>query len=86
MTPEAVTTTDQARIRRWIEVRDGVPAPVAATEWGDGPGTLRACLSDNRTEQLDDVDWDEFFAKFDEAGLASLHQDTVGRRREQPLP
>ena len=75
MTTEAMTTTDHDRIRRWVEARDGTPAAVAATESSDDPGILRIRFSDESADQLDAIEWDEFFAKFDEAGLAFLYQD-----------
>lgn len=75
MTTESATTTDHEEIRRWVEARDGTPAAVAATESGDDPGILRIRFSDEAADQLDALGWDDFFQKFEEAGLAFLFQD-----------
>ena len=75
MTTDSTTTTDHDRIRRWVEARDGTPAAVAATESSDDPGILRIRFSDESADQLDAIEWHEFFAKFDEAGLGFLYQD-----------
>jgi hypothetical protein len=75
MASEATTTTDHDQIRRWVEARDGAPAAVAATETKDDPGILRIRFSDDGADELDPIQWDEFFAKFDEAKLAFLYQD-----------
>jgi hypothetical protein len=58
---DAKTTTDHGEIRRWVEARGGKPATVRGT--GD----------DN--EDLEAIDWDEFFDKFEEADLAFLYQE-----------
>ncbi|HEY9112195.1 MAG TPA: hypothetical protein VIM92_10535 [Rhodanobacteraceae bacterium] len=69
---DAKTTTDHDEIRRWAEERGGKPASVRGT--GDGEaGVLRIAFTDN--EDLEAIDWDEFFDKFDEADLAFLYQE-----------
>ncbi len=68
-------TTDHDEIRRWIEARDGVPAAVRATERKDDPGLLRVRFDNDQSDQLDELSWDDFFAKFDQAKLAFLYQD-----------
>lgn len=74
---DSVTTTDHDEIRRWAEARDGTPAAVRATESGDDPGVLRIRFRDESADDLDAIGWDEFFAKFDQAGLAFLYQDST---------
>jgi hypothetical protein len=71
---EAQETTDHAAIRKWVEERDGQPATVKATEQDGHAGILRIDF-DPPDEGLDRIGWDEFFDKFDEAGIAFLHQD-----------
>jgi hypothetical protein len=67
-------TTDHERIRRWAEERGGAPATVRGTK-GDGePGILRFDF-EPRDENLEPIDWDEFFEKFDKEDLAFLCQD-----------
>jgi hypothetical protein len=75
MTTESVTTTDHDQIRRWVEARDGTPAAVRATESDDDPGILRIRFRDESADDLDAIGWQEFFAKFEESGLAFLCQD-----------
>jgi hypothetical protein len=72
---ESVTTTDHDEIRRWAASRDGTPAAVRATESDHDPGVLRIRFRDESADDLDEIGWDEFFAKFEEANLAFLYQD-----------
>jgi hypothetical protein len=71
---EATTTTDHDAIRKWIEARGGRPAKVPAG--GEG-GILRVDFNEPE-EGLEEIDWDEFFAIFEESELAFLHQDRTG--------
>src|SRR5438445_5333272 len=77
-TAEAQITTDHDQIRKWAEARGGKPAAVKATHRGNDPGIIRlifpgASYADD--ESLEEISWDEFFRKFDDAGLALLYQD-----------
>ncbi len=67
----AVTTPDPEAIRAWAEARDGHPAVIRSK--GEG-GILRIDFGEPE-ENLEPLDWDEFFAIFEENGLAFLHQD-----------
>ncbi|MCK1712419.1 MULTISPECIES: bifunctional DNA primase/polymerase [unclassified Bradyrhizobium] len=71
---EAQQTTDHDVIRQWAEERGGKPAAVKATEENGHAGILRIDF-DPPDEGLDRISWDEFFEKFDESGIAFLHQD-----------
>ncbi|MCK1598482.1 hypothetical protein [Bradyrhizobium sp. 164] len=71
---EAQQTTDHDVIRKWAEERGGNPATVKATEENGHAGILRIDF-DPPDKGLDRISWDEFFEKFDEAGIAFLHQD-----------
>jgi len=76
MASESKTTTDHDEIRRWVESNDGKPASVRGTEGGDEAGVLRIDFPGGASEaQLEHIGWDDWFAKFDEAGLAFLYQD-----------
>jgi hypothetical protein len=67
-------TTNHDEIRRWVESRGGHPASVRGTaERDEHAGLLRIRFRDD--EDLEDVEWDEFFDKFDEEKLAFLYQD-----------
>jgi hypothetical protein len=71
---EGQVTTNHQHIRRWAEERGGKPATVKATKSGDEPGVLRLDF-EPRDEGLEQVPWDEFFQKFEDAHLAFLYQD-----------
>jgi hypothetical protein len=76
MSSESRTTTDHDEIRRWVEEHDGVPASVSDTASGGDPGVLRIDFPGGAGEdQLQHIDWDEWFAKFDENNLAFLYQE-----------
>jgi hypothetical protein len=71
----AQKTTDHDEIRKWIEARDGRPSIVGSTaENGRKGGLLRIDFGD-KEEELEEIDWDEFFKIFDENDLVFLHQD-----------
>lgn len=73
----AKTTKDHKKIQKWIEERGGRPAVVRGTEDnGEGAGLLRVKF-DEQEENLEDVEWDEFFETFDEKELAFLYQEEI---------
>ncbi|HWB47846.1 MAG TPA: hypothetical protein VG651_01955 [Stellaceae bacterium] len=73
------TTTDHDTIREWVEQRGGRPAAVRGTERrGDDVGMLRIAFPDAphaHDDKLEEIGWDEFFAKFDESDLVFLYQE-----------
>lgn len=72
------TTRDHDEIRKWAETRHAVPCEVRGTERGDEPGILRFEFPDARNrndEKLQEISWDDFFAKFDENDLELLYQE-----------
>src|SRR3954452_17627651 len=77
-TASSYTTTDHDVIRAWAEARGGRPAAVDGT--GDEPdhepdaGLLRIEFRD-RSDSLDEVDWEPFFRTFDDRGLAFVYQE-----------
>jgi hypothetical protein len=75
-TSQSTTTTDHDEIRRWAEERDGRPASVKGTGDDDDPGILRIDFPGGAGEDsLEPMKWDEWFAKFDENGLAAILQE-----------
>lgn len=71
------TTQDHDRIRHWIEQRGGRPAIVKGTQSkGASAGLLRVKF-DESEDNLEDVEWDEFFDTFDDNGLTFLYQETI---------
>jgi hypothetical protein len=76
---QAKVTTDHETIRKWAEERGGRPAAVRSTQRGkDDVGIIRIEFPDAPNaddEKLEEITWDEFFKKFDEANLALVYQD-----------
>jgi hypothetical protein len=70
-------TTDHAKIRQWVEARNGKPARVQGTGQGEDAGLLRIDFPEEHEdeEDLEEISWDEFFEKFDEKRLAFVYQD-----------
>jgi len=71
---EGKVTTDHKQIRRWAEERGGKPATVKDTSKKGELGILRLDF-EPRDAGLAPVEWKDFFDKFEEEGLAFLHQD-----------
>lgn len=70
----ATRTTDHDEIRAWAEEHDGRPATVRATEEDGEPGILRIAFGGQDGGDLEEISWDDFFARFEEQGLALLYQ------------
>jgi hypothetical protein len=68
---EAVETTDHKTIKRWIEERGGHPARVKGAEEG---GILRVDFG-KPEDNLEAIEWEDFFSIFDENDLSFLYQD-----------
>jgi hypothetical protein len=71
---EGEMTTSHNFIRKWADQRDGHPATVKDTAEDGHAGILRIDFGP-KEERLEEIGWDEFFRKFDEAGLAFLYQE-----------
>src|SRR5438067_13395230 len=82
---DAKMTTDHNEIRKWAEARGGRPAAVRRTHGKDDPGIIRIEFPDApnaNDDALEEISWEEFFEKFDEAELALLYQEkTAGGER-----
>ncbi len=79
------TTTDHDTIREWVEARGGVPATVTATEEGEHAGILRIMFPKAKQahdDNLEQIEWEEFFEKFDDSELAFLYQDKTADGKE----
>lgn len=73
---QAKPTQDHEEIRRWVEEHDGQPAAVRGTGADDDPGVLRIDFPGGAGEDdLEHISWDEWFRKFDDAGLTFLYQE-----------
>ena len=76
----AQTLTDHDAIRRWAEARGGKPACVKGTGDEDDVGMIRIDFPGYSGERnLEEISWEEFFAKFDESGLAFLYQEETSQ-------
>jgi len=73
------TTTDHETIRRWAEERGAWPAAVEGTSRGeDDPGMIRIDFPGySGEEKLRRIEWDPWFKKLDESGLALVYEDTT---------
>ncbi|MGE5295699.1 MAG: hypothetical protein ACM3VT_12795 [Solirubrobacterales bacterium] len=74
------TTTDHETIRNWAEQRGGKPAAVKGTRKGEDPGIIRIDFPGYSGEgSLEEISWDEFFEKFDEADLAFVYEEKTSK-------
>lgn len=75
---ESKITTDHDEIRQWAEERGAKPSCVRGTGGGGDTGMIRLDFPGySGEESLQPISWDEWFEKFDERGLALLHQETT---------
>jgi hypothetical protein len=75
----AKVITDHEQIRNWAEERGGSPACVKGTGSSKDVGMIRIEFPNapNANDQnLEEIDWDEFFQKFDENQLGLVIQDS----------
>jgi hypothetical protein len=77
MASSSKATIDHDEIRKWVEARGGKPASIEGTaKRGEDAGLLRIDFPSGASDPpLNEVSWDDFFEKFDEADLAFLYQD-----------
>jgi hypothetical protein len=71
----AQKTTDHDEIRKWVEARKGRPSIVGSTEENGRKGGLLRIDFGDKDEELEEIEWEEFFGIFDENELVFLHQD-----------
>jgi len=73
---QGTITTDHDEIRRWAEDHGGTPARVRGTGDKDDPGILRIDFPGGAGEgELEQIDWDEWFEKFEQQKLAAVLQE-----------
>lgn len=71
-------TTDKKTIQKWAEERGGKPATVKGTGGKADPGVIRFIFPGQGSDtSLKEIDWKDFFKKFEEKDLALLYQDTT---------
>jgi hypothetical protein len=67
---------DHEEIQQWAEERGASPACVRGTGGGEDVGMIRLDFPGYSGEQsLEHIEWDDWFQKFDESGLALLVQE-----------
>ncbi len=75
------TTTDHETIPKWAEERGGKPAAVKSThKEGEDVGIIRIDFPGySGEESLEEISWDEFFEKFDDADLALVYEEKTSK-------
>ncbi|MGW4589713.1 Rho termination factor N-terminal domain-containing protein [Amycolatopsis thermoflava] len=71
----SLVTTDHDVIRQWAEKRKAHPATVPGTEHGGHLGVLRFDFPGYGGDDLRHVEWDEWFATFDQRRLNFIYQE-----------
>ena len=80
---KSLTTTDHKKIQKWVEKRGGKPVTVKGTESKDETGILRIDFPGyTGKDTLEEISWDDFFAKFDESNLEFLYQEKTADGKE----
>ena len=80
------TTQDHEEIKQWAEKRGAVPSEVESTERKGEPGILRFAFPKAKNHNdgaLKEIEWDDFFEKFDKNGLALVYQDVTSEGAER---
>lgn len=73
---QSLATRSHEVIRRWAEERGAVPATIEGTRHGDRAGVLRLNFPGYASgEELEEIDWEEWFKTFDERNLVFLFQE-----------
>jgi hypothetical protein len=68
--------TDHDEIRSWAEERGAKPAAVQSTASDEDPGIIRLDFPGySGAGSLEEIEWDEWFEKFDENNLALIVQE-----------
>lgn len=68
-------TTDYEEIRAWVEEHGGYPAVLVGMEEEDeNPDALHISFEVDDIE-VEEIGWDEFFERFDNANLALVYDD-----------
>jgi hypothetical protein len=68
--------TDHDEIQRWAEERGARPSAVQRTHTDDSVGIIRLDFPGYSGEDsLEEIEWDEWFDKFDDNNLALIVQD-----------
>ncbi|WP_434420580.1 hypothetical protein [Nannocystis pusilla] len=72
---QTLATRNHDVICRWAEERRANPATVSSTEHGGRAGVLRFDFPGFGGENLEEIEWEEWFKPFDERRLVFLYQE-----------
>lgn len=73
MSQDTQRTTDHETIRKWAEARNGKPAVVSRDK--EKTEMLRLNFPGYAEENLEEIDWDEWFDIFEDNDLALIYQE-----------
>lgn len=69
-------THNHQTIRQWTEQRNGIPARVIGTELVGDEGVLRIHFPEfSKSDDLEEISWEDFFNDFEKDRLDFLYQD-----------
>ncbi|HYK75967.1 MAG TPA: hypothetical protein VEV16_03260 [Daejeonella sp.] len=70
-------THDHQQIKEWANSRKAVPAKVKGTGSNTDEGILRIHFPQHSThnDDLEEIEWDDFFQKFEENNLDLIYQE-----------
>jgi len=69
-------THNHQTIREWAEARNGVPARVIGTTVNGDEGILRIHFPEfSKSDDLEEISWEDFFNDFDQERLDFLYQE-----------
>jgi hypothetical protein len=69
-------THDHQAIKEWTEKRKGIPARVKGTDKKGDQGVLRIHFPEfSKSDELEEISWDDFFEDFEKDNLDFLYQD-----------
>ncbi|MFI0349397.1 hypothetical protein [Actinomadura sp. 9N407] len=71
----SLVTTDHDVIREWAEARDATPATVPGSDYEGRPGRLLFDFPGYGGQDLQHIEWDDWFRTFDERKLNFLYQE-----------
>ncbi|HVB64534.1 MAG TPA: hypothetical protein VNE17_07370 [Nitrolancea sp.] len=72
---QTLATRDHEVIREWAEERDGIPSTIQRVEHDGQLGLLDLDFPGYDEEDLQHIDWDEWFAAFDLQELVFVYQE-----------
>ena len=76
MSTSSDQTHDHKTIQKWVEERKGIPAKIKGTEKNGDQGVLRIHFPEHsKSDNFDEISWDDFFKDFDQDKLDFLYQD-----------